>query len=495
MSSSQAERRRSQRALLGLVTAGVLAACGAGMVVSTLIGEVAEPETPMALLIPGIVALGLGSAGLYSIPRPRGAQISPTTGFAAVTLGWLAAAVIGGVPYLIADTFGSPIDAFFESMSGFTTTGATLIDNIESQPDEILIWRSLTQWLGGVGIVLLVVAIAPLARIGLQKAFYAEVTGITADRLTPRIADTAKIIAGIYAILTAAAAIAYAVAGMGPFDAFNHALTTLATGGFSTRNASIAAFDSQAIETVAVVFMVLAGINFAIYWRLVRRRKAGPQLAEAVAFLAILAAAIVAVVISLEIAGDVGTVGRGFRDATFAAVSLMTTTGFTTADFDGWNEFARLALLGLMVIGASAGSTGGGMKVIRVVLLGQAGWHELERQTRPNAVRVLRFGGRTFPEKVRVAVLSFLLVYMLTFALGTLGFAAFGLEPTSSVSATAATLNNIGPGLGDVGAVENFTVLPAGGRLLAAFLMLAGRLEIFTVLALVVAGIGALARR
>jgi trk/ktr system potassium uptake protein len=486
------ERRQARLALLGLVTCGVLAACGVAMLLSAVIGEISERESPVALLLPGLGAVAVGAVGLYKIPPPQGRNIDLTTGFAAVTLAWVAASLIGGVPYLIADTFDSPIDALFESMSGFTTTGATLIDNVEAEPDEILLWRSLTQWLGGVGIVLLVVAIAPLAKVGLQRVFYAEVTGITADRLTPRIADTAKIIAGIYVSLSLAALAAYYLAGMGAFDALNHALTTMATGGFSTRTASIGAYDSQAIETVAVIFMVFAGINFAVYWRLVQRREARAQLAEVIAFVAILAGSIVALTVSLEIAADVSSLGRGLRDASFTAVSVMTTTGFTTADFDSWNEFARLALLGLMVVGACAGSTGGGIKVIRAVLLGQAGWQELGRQTQPTRVRVLRLGGRTFPEGVRVAVLGFMLVYVLVFATGSLAFSVCGLEPTSSVSATAATLNNIGPGLGDVGAVENFTGLPAGGRLVATFLMLVGRLEIFTVLALIVAGVSAL---
>ena len=493
--SAAADRRAARLSLLALVTSGVLVACGLGMLASDAIGEISERGPAVPLLLPGLIALIAGSLGLYSVPRPRGAQIDLTTGFGAVTLGWVAAAIVGAIPYLLAGTFNSPVDALFESMSGFTTTGATLIDQVEAQSDEILLWRSLTQWLGGVGIVLLVVAVAPLAKVGLQKVFYAEVTGITSDRLTPRISDTAKIIAGIYVTLTVAAGIAYAAAGMGAFDAVNHALTTLATGGFSTRTSSLAGYESGAIEAVAVVFMALAGVNFAVYWRIVKRQGVGSPIAETIAYAAILIAAIAAVAISLELAADVGSFGRGVRDATFTVVSVMTTTGFTTADFDTWNEFARYALLGLMVIGACAGSTGGGIKVIRAVLLSKAGWHELQKQTQPNAVRVLRFGGRTFGEEVRTRVLGFMLVYTVVFALGTAAFAVCGLEPASSFSATAATLNNIGPGLGDIGALENFAALPLGGRLVAIFLMLAGRLEIFTVLALIVAGIGLVTRR
>ena len=491
----RAGRRRARLGLLALVVAGTLTACGLGMLLSAAVGEVSDQREILALLIPGIAAIAIGATGLVTVGRTGGIQVDATTGFGAVVLAWLGAAAMGAVPYLAAGTFESPIDALFESMSGFTTTGATLLGRIEAQPDGILFWRSLTQWLGGVGIVLLVVAVAPLARVGLQKVFYAEVTGVTTDRLTPRIADTAKIIAGVYIALTAAAMVAYGVAGMNVFNAVNHGLTTMATGGFSTRTASIGAFDSAGIEAVAVIFMTLAGINFAIYWRLIRHRSAGTQMAEAVAFVTILGAAIVAIVVSLELAADASTVGRAIRDATFSAVSLMTTTGYTTADFDRWNEFARVALLALMVVGASAGSTAGGVKVIRAVLLGKAGWQELQRQTQPTAVRVLRFGGRNFPEDVRVAVLSFLLVYVLVFGTGTIALAICGLGFDSSLSATAATLNNIGPGLGDVGAVENYQALPAGGRLVTTGLMLAGRLEIFTVFALLAAAVGTLRRR
>jgi trk system potassium uptake protein TrkH len=465
------------------------------MLIASIIGWIDDGRHVADMAVPGVMATAAGGLGLSVIPRPDGSLIRPTVGFSAVVVAWTLAAVVGTVPLLLAGTFDSPLDALFETMSGFTTTGATLLDDIDGQPDAVLFWRSMTQWLGGVGIVLLVVAVAPLARMGFQRAFYAEVTGITSDRLTPRISDTGKIIAAIYLTLSTAGGVAYLLAGMDVFDAVNHAMTTLATGGFSTRNASIAAFDSIAVEAVAVVLMILAGINFAIYWRLLRGQGARAQLAEAFVFLAILAGAAAAAIISLELAADSSSLARAARDAIFAVVSVATTTGFTTADFDAWNHFARLLLLALMVVGASAGSTGGGMKVIRVVLLGKTAWQMLQRQVQPRAVRVLRLGGRTFPEDVRTVLLGFLLVYSIVFSLGALAFAICGLGPASALGATAATLNNIGPGIGDVGAVENYTVLPAGGKVVAIVLMLAGRLEIFTVFALLAALVGALTRR
>lgn len=486
---------RASLSLMLLVGSGILTASGLGMTIALVSGLLGDGRDLTAMAIPAASATVVGGLGLMATPRPDSSLIRPVAGFAAVTMAWAVAAVIGAVPFLAAGVFDSPIDAVFEAMSGFTTTGATLIDDVDAQSDVVLMWRSVSHWLGGIGIVVLVVAIAPLARMGLQRVFYAEASGISADRLTPRISDTAKIIAGIYLALSAAAGIAYAIAGMSVFDAVNHAMATIATGGFSTRTASIAAFDSAAIEIVAAIFMLTASINFAVYWRLVKGKTAGLQLGEAISFFAIVAVAVVAVSVSLEMAGDSSSPARGIRDAAFTVASVISTTGFTTADFDNWNEFARFALLGLMVIGGCAGSTAGGMKVIRVVLLGKTAGQELNRQTQPNRVQVLRLRGQNFSEDVRVALLGYLLVYVIVFAAGCLAFALSGLGPASSVSGTAATLNNIGPGLGDVGALENFSAMSPGARVVATVLMLAGRLEIFTVFALLAAAVGAIMRR
>jgi trk system potassium uptake protein TrkH len=332
-----------------------------------------------------------------------------------------------------------------------------------------------------------VVAIAPVSGPGLQRAFYAETSGVTAERLTPRIVDTAKIIGAIYLALSLGAAVAYALAGMGAFDAINHSMTTIATGGYSTHTASIAAFDSLAIELVAIVFMVLSGINFAFYWRAVRRRPLMPQAAEVLAFVAILAAVIAAVTLSLELADDVSGAGQSLRGSTFSATSIMTTTGYTTVDFDAWNSFARVAILVLMSFGACAGSTAGGIKTIRLVLLGKSGRQELDRQLQPKAIKVLRFGGHNYSEDVRRAVLGFFLVYVLVYVTGTLAMAACGLDPVTSISAVAATLDMVGPGLGEVGATDNFEAVPPFGRAVLPMLMIAGRLEVFTVVALLAA--------
>ena len=467
------------------VVGGTLGAVGLGMAVCALTAVVAGDGAGVAFAAPTAVALALGVFALASARRLRSIPFRARDGFLAVTLAWFAAAVAGAVPFLLHGSFERPVDAFFESMSGFTTTGATLLGRVEAEPHAILLWRSLTQWMGGVGIVVLVVAIAPATGMATNRVFYAETSGMAAQRLTPRIADTAKILWGIYVAFTVAGFVAFAAAGMGPFDAANHILTTIATGGFSTRTASIAAFDSLAIELVTIVFMVLGGINFALYWRALRGADSlRPQLPELRAYVVLLVVATAVVTLSLVASDTAIGAGDALRDSAFTVVSITTSTGFITADFEEWNSFGQLVMLMLMFIGACAGSTAGGMKVIRVLLLGKAAAQEIERQVRPTTVQVLRVGGRVFSEDVRKGVVSFFSIYMLIFAAGTVVMAAIGVDGTTAVSSVIASLNIIGPGLGEVGATENYTAIPSGGLWFLSALMLAGRLEVFTVLVL-----------
>jgi trk system potassium uptake protein TrkH len=471
-----------------LILGGSFTASGLAMLVCAAVGY-AYGRDGTAFAIPGLLTTLLGAALLFAAVDPdrRSISVTPVNGLLAVTLAWTLAAATGIAPLMAAGAFDSPLDAYFESVSGFTTTGATLLGDVGAESQAVLLWRSLTQWLGGVGIVVLVVAIAPISGPGIQKAFYAETSSVTSDRLTPRIIDTAKIIAGIYAVLSLAAATAYLVAGMGPFDAINHAMATISTGGFSTKTASIAAFDSVAIEIIAIVFMIIGGINFAFYWRAIRGKGLSPQLTEVLAFLAIVLGISTAVGLSLWLAGDSTAVGRTVLDSVFSVTTVITTTGFTTADFDTWNSFARTAILMTMFIGACAGSTAGGIKVIRIMLLGKASFQELQRQIKPNAVRVLRIGRHVYKEEVRRAVLGFFLIYMGVYVVGVLAMAAGGLDPLTAFSAAAATLNMVGPGLSEVGALENFEALSDFNRAVACFLMIAGRLEVFTVVALLAA--------
>lgn len=467
------------------VVSGALLAVGLGLAVCFVVAVAGGDGGALAFGAPAAAVLPLAALGVASARRLRSMPLRARDGFFAVTMAWLSAAAVGALPFLLHGTFDAPVDAFFESMSGFTTTGATLLDTVEAEPDAVLLWRSLTQWLGGVGIVVLVVAIAPATGLASQRVFYAETSGVTADRLTPRIADTAKIIWGVYLTMTGLGFAAFWAAGMTAREAINHIFTTVATGGFSTRTASIAGFDSLAIELVAIVFMAAAGVNFTFYWLALRGRdRLWPQAAEVRAYLLILVAAITIVTLALVVANDGEEVADALRDASFTVVSIVTTTGYTTVDFDEWPDFARLALLALMFVGGCAGSTAGGMKVIRIMLLAKAGSQELQRQLQPKAVQVLRIRGRVFSEEIRRGVYAFFALYLTVFMTGTLVMAAFGLDPVTAASSVSATLNVIGPGLGDVGASENFTAVPEGGRWVLSALMLIGRLEIFTVLVL-----------
>lgn len=478
--------------LIGFTVGGTLAAGAAGMLLCAVVGFV-QGRAGVDFALVGALTLVVA---VWLVATSRSAEASagswsagPVTGLAAVTLAWVAASAVGAIPLILAGTFDSYLDAFFEAVSGFTTTGATLIGDLESQPDAVLVWRSLSQWLGGVGIIVLVVAVAPISGPGVQRAFYAETSGMTSDRLTPRIIDTAKIIILIYLVLSLVAAVAYLVAGMGPFDAVNHSMTTIATGGFSTKNSSLGAFDSRAIELVAITFMALGGINFAFYWKAIKRQNTRPQLNEVVVYLSLLFLVSAAVAVSLLLNDQASGIDEIIIDPLFSVTTVMTTTGFTTADFDEWNSFARSAILLTMFLGACAGSTAGGIKIIRVMLLGRSAIQELQRQVRPRVVQVLRVGSHVFKEDVRRAVLGFFLIYLLVYAIGVMLMAASGLDLVSAISAASSTLNMIGPGLGEIGASENFEAMPDFARGVSCFLMIAGRLEVFTVVALLTAGV------
>ncbi len=467
------------------VVSGALVAVGIGLLLCFAVALVGGDGASLAFGAAAAVTVPLAALGVASARRLRSMPLRARDGFFAVTMAWVAAAAVGAVPFLLHGTYDAPADAFFESMSGFTTTGATLLAEVEQEPDAILLWRSLTQWLGGVGIVVLVVAIAPATGLATQRVFYAETSGVTAERLTPRIAQTAKIIWTIYLALTGLGFVAYFLAGMTPWEAINHSFTTVATAGFSTRTSSIGAFDSLGVELVAIFLMVASGINFSFYWLALRGRdRLWPQAAEVRAYLVVLAGATVVVTLSLLIADDAAGVAASLRASAFTVVSVVTTTGYTTADFDQWPDFTRLVLLALMFVGGCAGSTAGGMKVIRFMLLGKAAGQEIQRQLQPKAVQVLRIRGRVFSEDVRRGIFAFFALYLTVFVMGTLVMAAFGLEPVTAASSVISTLNVIGPGIGDVGAAENFGAVPEAGRWFLSALMLVGRLEVFTVLVL-----------
>lgn len=456
-----------------MVGAGILASAG----VSALYGD----EDLTALLISAGISFAVGVPLYFATRLTSQTDIGYREGFLAVGLGWILAAVFGAVPYLIHGVFG-PVDALFESMSGFSTTGASALVDY-NQPHGLMFWRSLSQWLGGMGIIVLFIAVLRPLGAGAMRLFAAEAPGPVPERLTPRIRDTARNLWLIYIGFSALEVILLVAFGADAYNAFCHTFATMATGGFSTFGTSIAAFDSLAVELVIVFFMFLAGGNFALYFAVVKGRPSrlfgNPEFR---AYACIMAAAVVMVAASLMIAKSHFGAGHAFREALFQVTSLQTTTGFVTADFDLWNPFAKLVLVLLMIIGGSAGSTGGGFKVARVLVLGKSIRHEFTRQIHPKAVLPLKIGGKMVSESVRANVLGYFLIYVCVFILGTLLVSATSVDLITSTTSVAATLNNIGPGLGAVGATLNYAFFEPFAKIVLIALMVIGRLEIFAIL-------------
>ena len=436
-----------------------------------------------AFFLSSIISAGCGGL-LYSQFRSE-TDLSVREGFAVVTFGWTFFALFGALPFVFSGAIPSYLDAFFETMSGFTTTGSTILTDIEAMPHSLLLWRSLTQWLGGMGIIVLSLAILPMLGVGGMQLFKAEVPGPTADRLKPRIQDTAKLLWGVYVLLTVVEVILLMVGGMGFFDGINHAFTTMATGGFSTRNASVAAYDSAFIDWVITVFMFLAGVNFSLHY-LALRGKIGDFIRnEEFLFYFGLAMFGTILIALLNMGGTYANFFDNLRYSAFQLVSILTTTGFGTADYELWPVLCQYLLVFAMFIGGCAGSTGGGMKVARILLLFKHAHVQIYRLIHPRAVRLVKLGDRPVAKDVMQSILGFFAVYLGVFVAASFIMAGVGMDVTSAAASVVATLGNIGPGLGSVGPVDNFAHVPAFGKLTLAFCMLLGRLELFTVLVLV----------
>ena len=407
-------------------------------------------------------------------------------GFVVVVLFWMVLGIAGAIPFYLYENMGiSIVDALFESISGLTTTGATVLVGLDHLPHSILFYRQELQWLGGMGIIVLAVAVMPMLGIGGMQLYRAEAPGPVKDnKLTPRIAETAKALWFIYLGLTLACMISYWLAGMTLFDAICHSFSTVAIGGFSTHDASMGYFDSVAVETVAVVFMFLGAINFALHFTVVRNRSLMPYIRDAeFKFYAVLIIVIstlsVYVLYSQSIYHDISS---AFREGIFQAVSIATTSGFVTSDYASWPVFIPVLLLFSSFIGGCAGSTGGGIKVIRVLLLIKQGQREVLRLIHPNAQVTVKVGKQPVENSIIDAVWGFFAAYVALFALMMLILMFNGLDQITAFSAVAATINNLGPGLGEVSA--NYAALSDFNKLLLCFSMFLGRLEIFTLLVL-----------
>jgi trk system potassium uptake protein TrkH len=450
--------------------------CG---LVSYLYGE---PATAWGALVQSGAGTFAISAVVWAATRHH-PELTRRDGLGVVAFGWVLTGLAGAFPYVLSGVITAPVGAFFETVSGLTTTGASVIPVLEGVPKGILLWRAITHLIGGMGILVLVVAILPFAGVGGMQLFRAEMAGPTKERIEPRMASTAKMLWGVYVLLIAVLVLLLRLGGMGWFDAVCHGFATLATGGFSTRTASIAAYDSVYIEVVLMVFMLLGGLNFALHYRALRGefspwwKDSGTRF-----YLGVLAAATLACAGVLHAVAGGPDWGNALRQASFTCVSLATTTGFCTADFDVWPATLKVLLLLLMLMGGCVGSTAGGIKVARIQLTLQAVAREIRLFMQPQAVIPVKLDGKSLDDSALVPVLSFVALYLLVGAVGTVAMLWFAPNLATAISAVVTCLGGVGPGLSAVGPTMNFSTIPDGGLLVLIGMMLAGRLEFFTLL-------------
>ena len=467
-----------------------------GIYYHTRVGEVIRTDLG-AFITSLIITLIVGLIFRFSF-RARQVELGIREGFAVVASGWVTVALFGSLPYLLAGVFHidgrSPWIAFsfsyFESMAGFTTTGATVLTEIEHLSHAMLFWRSFSHWLGGMGIVVLAVAILPMLGVGGMQLFRAEAPGPETDRLTPRIAQTAKLLWGVYLLLSCLETGLLMFGGMSLFDALCHTFGTMATGGFSTKNGSIGHYDSVYIDMTISFFMFLAGTNFALHYRVLRGDfKAYFRDTEFKFYCTVIAVSITLIswnTIRFQVDGDIpyDSMWTSLRYATFQVTSIITTTGYGTADYEQWPALSQFILVTLMFYGGCAGSTGGGMKQVRFLLLIKQSGAEIKRLMFPHAVLPIRVNDRVVPPEVMTNVLGFFFFFIGIFAIVTCIMATLGLDLISAAGATIATMGNIGPGLGSVGPTDNYAHIHTTGKYVLSFCMLLGRLELYTVLIL-----------
>lgn len=448
-----------------------------GLLFAWYYGEIFSPLAVSAL-ITGTTGLVLWFAihpktGIKSVGRREGYLI--------VTLSWIVISAFGTLPFLLSGSITSFTDAYFETISGFTTTGASILNNIEALPKNILYWRAMTHWIGGMGIIVLTVAVLPFLGIGGMQLLVAEMPGITPDKLHPRITATAKRLWGIYVLFTLVEVLLLWAGDMNLFDAICHSFATMATGGFSTRNNSIAAFSPYS-QYIIILFMIVAGTNFTLHYLAMHGKfKKAVQNQEFRTYTGVIVVATLLITAGLIIFHTYG-LKDAFRDALFNVVSILTTTGFTTTDYLEWPSFLWMLIFALMFIGGSAGSTGGGVKVVRHYLLFKNSWLELKRAIHPNAIIPVKFNKKSVSQEIIFNVMAFFLIYVLVFGIGAVVLSSLGMDFETSVGATIASLGNIGPGIGHVGPTDNYSFFPDFGKWFLSFLMLLGRLELFTVL-------------
>lgn len=474
---------------------GLLLLCNGGfMLLATLVSWFYQDGVTLEISTAALITLFVGTLLMFTT-RGHSKEVKVREGYIIVTFGWIFMALSGALPYVISEAIPRFTNAFFETMSGYTTTGASILNDIEAIPKGILFWRSLTHWIGGMGIIVLAIAILPLLGIGGMQLFSAESPGPSADKLKPRITDTAKRLWLIYVSYTLAETVLLWTAGMSFFDAINHAFSTLSTGGFSTKNASIAYWnDNPAIQYIIIVFMLLAGSNFVLSY-FAFKGKISKVLHDDefkwyfwfIAGFTLISSLVVYFQADVSISSIdhpmvLGAGESAFRHSLFQVLTVITTTGFVSADFTMWTPFLTILYFGLFFLGGSAGSTAGGVKVMRHLIMIKNGLIEFRRTLHPNAILPVRFNGKSISKEIVFNILGFFILYMLAFIIGAVVLAALGLDFETAIGGAASSLGNIGPAFGALSPVNNFDMLPDFGKWWCSFLMLIGRLELFTVL-------------
>ena len=474
---------------------GLLLICNGGfMLLSVLISFIYKDGVTLGMTAAALVTLLIGTLLMFTT-RGHRKELKVREGYIIVSFGWIFMALSGTLPYVMTKAIPDFTNAFFETMSGYTTTGASILNDIESIPKGVLFWRSLTHWIGGMGIIVLAIAILPLLGIGGMQLFAAESPGPSADKLKPRITDTAKRLWLIYVSYTAAETLLLMLAGMDFFDAINHAFSTLSTGGFSTKNASMAYWnDNPMIQYIVILFMFLAGSNFVMsYFAFKGRVQRVLQDDEFKWYFYFVGAFTIISALIVYFQADVSlssidhpmTWGEGesaFRHSLFQVLTVITTTGFVSADFTMWTPFLTIFYFGMFFLGGCAGSTAGGVKVMRHIIMIRNGLIEFKRTLHPNAILPVRFNKKSINSGIVFNIQGFFILYMLSFIIGAVVLAALGLDFETAIGCAASSLGNIGPAFGALSPVNNFDLLPDFGKWWCSFLMLIGRLELFTVL-------------
>lgn len=430
-----------------------------------------------------VIAILLATGFFMNLPKIQNRRIYAREGFVIVSLSWVLMSLFGALPFIISGAIPSFVDAIFETVSGFTTTGASILNNIEALPKSVLFWRSFTHWIGGMGVIVFVLAILPQKDMQSMHILRAEVPGPTVGKLVSKTTVTARILYVIYGVLTVAEIIALLCCDMPLFDSVTTAFATAGTGGFSVKNASIAAYGNLGAEVVISLFMLLFGINFNLFYLfLIKQFKRVFKSEELWIYLAVIGTAVL--LITINIYPMVEHVGMALRQAGFQVISIITTTGFVTADFGQWPMLSQMTIVVLMFLGACAGSTGGGLKVGRMIILVKAAFRELRRAINPNRVKAIKLDGAVIEKDVVVTTSTYFVIYMFIIGVSSLILSIDNFDFTTTVSAVITCINNVGPGLAAVGPVENFADFSDFSKLVLSANMLIGRLEIFPIMIL-----------